>query len=133
MEGKSVEKIYRYKLVLGIIIMLAGIISAAFLEVEASVSIILISMGLVIFVMTAFGLFRRGDLPDRDERTKKLAAYGITYSWLLTLVLITVLYWVEFFKLAELTTEIVLGILLFFMVISANIFRWHFMQKGDVE
>jgi len=133
MEGKSVEKIYRYKLVLGIIIMLAGIISAAFLEVEASVSIILISMGLVIFVMTAFRLFRRGDLPDRDERTKKLAAYGITYSWLLTLVLITVLYWVEFFKLAELTTEAVLGILLFFMVISANVFRWYFMQKGDVE
>jgi len=127
------EKIYRYKLVLGITIMLAGIISAAFLEVEASVSIILISMGLVIFVMTAFRLFRRGDLPDRDERTKKLAAYGITYSWLLTLVLITVLYWVEFFKLAELTTETVLGILLFFMVISANVFRWYFMQKGDVE
>jgi len=128
-----VEKIYRYKLILGIIIMLAGILSAAFLEVEASVSIILISMGLVIFVMTAFRLFRRGDLPDRDERTKKLAAYGITYSWLLTLILITVLYWVEFFKLAEFTAEAILGILLFFMVISANVFRWYFMQKGDIE
>jgi len=128
-----VEKIYRYKLVLGIIIMLAGVLSAAFLEVEASISIILISMGLVIFIMTAFRLFRRGDLPDRDERTKKLAAYGITYSWLLTLVLIMVLYWIEFFKLAELTAELILGILLFFMVISANVFRWYFMQKGDIE
>ncbi|WP_440948395.1 hypothetical protein ACSAZL_09280 [Methanosarcina sp. T3] len=127
------EKVYRYKLILGIIIMLAGIISAAFLEVEASVSIILISMGLVIFVITAFRLFRRGDLPDRDERTKKLASYGITYSWLLTLVLITVLYWVEFFEVAELSAETVLGILLFFMIISANVFRWYFMQKGDVE
>ncbi|AAM05670.1 hypothetical protein [Methanosarcina acetivorans] len=127
------EKIYRYKLVLGIIIMLSGIISAAFLEVEASISIILISMGLVIFVMTALRLFRRGELPDRDERTKKLAAYGITYSWLLTLVLIMVLYWVEFFKLAELTAEVILGILLFFMIISANVFRWYFMQKGDIE
>ncbi|HIH95773.1 TPA: hypothetical protein HA338_17800 [Methanosarcina acetivorans] len=113
--------------------MLSGIISAAFLEVEASISIILISMGLVIFVMTALRLFRRGELPDRDERTKKLAAYGITYSWLLTLVLIMVLYWVEFFKLAELTAEVILGILLFFMIISANVFRWYFMQKGDIE
>ncbi|AKB28609.1 hypothetical protein MSSIT_1890 [Methanosarcina siciliae T4/M] len=127
------EKIYRYKLVLGIIIMLAGILSASFLEVDASISIILISMGLVIFIVTAFRLFRRGDLPDRDERTKKLAAYGITYSWLLTLVLIMVLYWIEFFKLAELTAELILGILLFFMVISANVFRWYFMQKGDIE
>ena len=127
------EKIYRYKLVLGIIIMLSGMLSAAFLEIEASVSTILINLGLILFVITAFKLFRRRDLPDRDERTKKLAAYGITYSWLLTLVLITVLYWVEFFKLAELTAEAILGILLFFMVISANVFRWHFMQKGDVD
>jgi len=128
-----VEKIYRYKLVLGIIIMLAGILSAALHIFETSVSLFLINMGLIIFVLTAFRLFRQGDLPDRDERTKKLAAYGITYSWLLTLVLIAVLYWVDYFKLVELTTGGVLGILLIFMSISANVFRWYFMQKGDVE
>jgi len=128
-----VEKIYRYKLVLGIIIMLAGMLSAAFHIFETTTSIFLINMGLILFVITAFRLFRQGDLPDRDERTKKLAAYGITYSWLLTLVLIAVLYWVEYFKLVELTVGGVLGILLIFMSISANVFRWHFMQKGDVE
>ncbi|AKB78807.1 hypothetical protein MSHOH_2324 [Methanosarcina horonobensis HB-1 = JCM 15518] len=127
------EKIHRYKLILGLIIMLAGMFSAAFLEVNASVSILLIVMGMVILVMTAFRLFSQGDLPDRDERTKKLAAYGITYSWLLTLVLIMVLYWAELLDLAEFTAEATLGILLFVMVISANVFRWYFMQKGDVE
>lgn len=65
------EKIHRYKLILGLIIMLAGMFSAAFLEVNASVSILLIVMGMVILVMTAFRLFSQGDLPDRDERTKK--------------------------------------------------------------
>ena len=127
------EKIYRYKLVLGIIIMLAGMLSAAFHIFETTISIFLINMGLILFVITAFRLFRQGDLPDRDERTKKLAAYGITYSWLLTLVLIAVLYWVEYFKLVELTAGGVLGILLIFMTISANVFRWYFMQKCDVE
>ena len=87
-------------------------------------------MGMVIFLITAFRLFRQGDLPDRDERTKKLAAYGITYSWLFTLVLITVLYWIEFLNLADFTAEAILGILLFFMLISANVFRWFFMQKA---
>jgi len=127
------EKIYRFKLVLGITIMLAGIFSAAFHTFDMSISIFLINLGLILFVITAFRLFRLGGLPDRDERTKKLAAYGITYSWLLTLILIAVLYWVDHFKLVELTTEGVLGILLIFMSVSANVFRWHFMQKGDVE
>ncbi|WP_269850859.1 hypothetical protein [Methanosarcina horonobensis] len=67
------------------------------------------------------------------KEQKKLAAYGITYSWLLTLVLIMVLYWAELLDLAEFTAEATLGILLFVMVISANVFRWYFMQKGDVE
>jgi hypothetical protein len=130
---ENIKKEYRHKLALGVILMLAGMLSAAFFEVDASVSIFLIVMGTVLFVTTAFRLFRSGDLPDRDERTKKLAAYGITYSWLLTLVLITVLYWIEFLDLAELTAEATLSILLFFMIISANAFRWYFMRKGDVE
>ncbi|AYK15964.1 MAG: hypothetical protein ACOX7X_09990 [Methanosarcina flavescens] len=130
------EKTDLYKLILGIILIAAGILSVVLLEVldiDMLIPIILVNIGLIIFVVTVFRLFRRGDLPDRDERTKKLAAYGITYSWLLTLVIIVVLSWVQYFGLAELTADGVLGILLFFMIISANVFRWYFMRKGDIE
>ncbi|AGF98242.1 MULTISPECIES: hypothetical protein [Methanosarcina] len=130
---KNIKKVYRYRLISGIILLLAGIMLTVFFEGDSSIPVILIVMGMVIFLITAFRLFRQGDLPDRDERTKKLAAYGITYSWLFTLVLITVLYWIEFLNLADFTAEAILGILLFFMLISANVFRWFFMQKGDVE
>jgi hypothetical protein len=127
------EKKYLYKLILGIALIAAGILSDVFFDIDILIPIVLVNTGLIIFVVTAFRLFRRGDLPDRDERTKKLAAYGITYSWLLTLVVITVLSWIQHFGLAELTANSVLGILLFFMIISANVFRWYFMRKGDVE
>ena len=130
---KNIKKVYRYRLISGIILLLAGIMLTVFFEGDSSIPVILIVMGMVIFLITAFRLFRQGDLPDRDERTKKLAAYGITYSWLFTLVLIPVLYWIEFLNLADFTAEAILGILLFFMLISANVFRWFFMQKGDVE
>ena len=127
------EKRYMYKLFLGIFIMAAGMILAAFFETDALVPLTLIYTGLIIFVLMAFRLFRRGDLPDRDERTKKLSVYGITYSWLLILVLLTILYWLEYFKLVEFTVNGIFGLLIFFMIISANVFRWYFMQKGDVD
>lgn len=130
---KNIKKIYVYKLALGVIILLAGIVSATCYKHEASFSSFLITMGLVLFILTAFRFFRQGDLPDRDERTKKLAAYGITYSWLLTLVLISVLYLTNYFKLVEFTAVNVLSIILIFMTISANVFRWYFMRKGDIE
>ena len=78
-------------------------------------------MGLIIFILTAFRLFRQGDFPDADERTKKLAAYGITYSWLLTLVLISVFYLANYFKLVEFTAESVLSILLIFMISTLTV------------
>lgn len=127
------EKRYMYKLIFGIVIMLLGILSVAFNKFNMSASIFLINLGLIIVILTIVRSFRQGELPDRDERTKKLAAYGITYSWLLTLVLIAVLYWVEYFKLVGLNASNVLGILLIFMSISAYVFKWYFMQKGDVE
>lgn len=71
---KNIKKIYMYKLALGVIILLAGIIAAICYKNEASVSSFLIIMGLVLFVLTAFRLFRQGDLPDRDERTKKTSS-----------------------------------------------------------
>lgn len=130
---ENIEKRYKYKIFMGLAIMISGILVAAFLEVDILIPIVLINTGLIIFVATVLRLFKSVGLPDRDERTKKLAAYGISYSWLLTLVLITVLIWVDYFKLLELTVRGVLGILLFFMIISANVFRWYFMRKGDVE
>ncbi|HOA69735.1 MAG TPA: hypothetical protein PK669_10425 [Methanosarcina thermophila] len=131
------EKTHLYKLILGIILIAVGILSVVLLEVlfdnDMLIPIVLINIGQIIFAATVFRHFRRRDLPDRDERTKKLAAYGITYSWLLTLVVIVVLSWVQYFGLAELTANGVLGILLFFMIISSNVFRWYFMRKGDIE
>lgn len=130
---EKINREYKHKLTLGVFLTLAGILAATFFEVDASIPIFLITMGLVMSVMAVFRLFRREDLPYKDERTTKLAAYGISYSWLLTLVLITVLYWVEILELAELNAKTTLSILLFVMLISGNIFRWYFMQKGDVE
>lgn len=130
---KNIGKRYMYKLALGVIILLAGIASATFYKQETSISSFLISMALIFFILTAFRLFRQGDLPESDERTKKLAAYGITYSWFTTLVLISVLYLANYCKLVEFTAESVLSILLIFMTISANIFRWYFMRKSDIE
>lgn len=130
------EKEKRIKFVLAGIILfitLGGMFFAAIYGNNSLLPIIFINGGLIILVIAIFRFFKRGDLPDKDERTKKLSAYGITYSWLLTLVVITGLSLIQNLGLIQLSVELVLGVLLFFMIISANVFRWYFMQKGDIE
>ena len=96
-----------------------------------SVSIV-ISMITVVLVVWFLKWKRMSELPERDERTKKLGAYAATYSWLVTLMLIAVLFWVDYLAVVTLTVTQVLGVTLLVMVLSLNLFRWYFLRKGDV-
>jgi hypothetical protein len=93
----------------------------------------MMSMIIAVLIVWVVRWKRTVDVPERDERTRKLGAYAATYSWLLTLVLIAVLFWVDYFTVVTLTVAQALGATLFVMVLSMNVFRWYFSGKGDVE
>jgi hypothetical protein len=92
-----------------------------------------ISMIIAAIVIGFLRWKRAAEVPESDERTKKLGAYAATYSWLFTLVLIAVLFWVDYFSIVTLTVTQALGTTLFVMVLSMNVFRWYFGKKGDVN
>jgi len=93
----------------------------------------MMSMIIAVLIVWVVRWKRTVDVPERDERTRKLGAYAAAYSWLLTLVLIAVLFWVDYFTVVTLTVAQALGATLFVMVLSMNVFRWYFSGKGDVE
>jgi hypothetical protein len=120
------------------VIVQAAILAALLLAVlwsganTVSVSAMM-SLIIAVLIVWVVRLKRTVDVPESDERTKKLGAYAATYSWLLTLVLIAVLFWVDYFTVVTLTVAQALGTTLFVMVLSMNVFRWYFSGKGDVE
>jgi hypothetical protein len=93
----------------------------------------MMSMIIAVLIVWVVRWKRTVDVPESDERTRKLGAYAATYSWLLTLVLIAVLFWVDYFTVVTLTVAQALGATLFVMVLSMNVFQWYFSGKGDVE
>ncbi len=120
-------------LILGLLLVLAGIVlPVTGIAAEGPALTALISAGIAILIVTMITTVRyRGEV-RADERTKKIGAYGITYSWLLTLVLIMVFFWVDFLDLAALSLQGVLAVLLFGMILSARVFQWFLFRKGDV-
>jgi hypothetical protein len=93
----------------------------------------LIAAGIVLILFPILREWRSGDFPAADERTKKIGAYGITYSWLLTIVWLCAVFWVTDLSLVKLTPQAVAFITMFLMIISARAFQWHLFRKGDVE
>lgn len=123
-----------YLLILGILFILAGIaLPYTGIATGSPASASLISAGIAMLIVTAVTAMRSRDEVPSDERTKKIGAYGITYSWLLTLVLILIFFWIDYLDLAVLGLQAVLGVLLFTMVLSARVFQWFLFRKGDVE
>lgn len=120
-------------LVLGILFVLAGIaLQYVGIVVKSTAVVALVSAGVTIVIVVVIKGLRRQDEVLSDERTKKIGAYGTTYSWVLTLVLILAFLWLDFLGLTSFNLQGILFVLLFTMLISARLFQWYLFRQGDV-
>lgn len=67
-----------------------------------------------------------------DERTQKITAWAASYSWFLTLVAISLLFWLDYLKIVQMGARQVLTGLLIIHLGSMIFAKWRFSQKGDV-
>jgi len=120
-------------LVFGILLVLAGIaLQSTGIAVESTAVVALVSAGVVMVIVAVItGFSRQGEVLS-DERTKGIGAYGTTYSWVLTLILILAFLWLDFLGLASFDLQGTLLVLLFTMLLSARIFQWYLSRQGDV-
>ncbi|HDS62763.1 MAG TPA: hypothetical protein ENN52_01255 [Methanofollis liminatans] len=92
-----------------------------------------VTSGVVVLILAGARAMREDEGPEQDERTRRIGAYGITYSWFITLVYLFVLFWAENMGLLVLSAADVILSSILLMAVSAKIFQWWFFRKGDVE
>jgi peptidoglycan/LPS O-acetylase OafA/YrhL len=92
-----------------------------------------ISMGFIMVLLAGTRLLRGESSFMQDERTRKIGAYGLSYSWFLTFLALFGVFWLDYFgvPLPDAGTLAVIFILL--MGISARVFQSWLFRKGDVE
>lgn len=129
------EKRNRYILwtVSGFLWLVVGIIGMVTGTQDATVADMFVTCGVIILVFSLERAVRTDEGPEQDERTKKIGAYGITYSWFLTLIYLFALFWAQNAGLIALSSPDALLSAILLMTISAKVFQWWFFRKGDVE
>ncbi|MDM7934942.1 MAG: hypothetical protein QUS08_06080 [Methanothrix sp.] len=120
---------YLISIAIGALLALAGLM-LHLLGNEGST--ILLSLGIAMTAASCMRGWRSGDALDRDERTGKLAAYGIVCSWLVTFSLSIVLLLLDSLRLFSLQSKGVLELIVLVMAFSAAIFKWHLLRQGDL-
>ena len=88
--------------------------------------------GMVAIGIVLLSRWRAGDQPEKDERTNKLGAFSLAYSYLVSLILALVLFIAIYLGLVDLDAVIALQIIIYIMTGSAIAFVLIFSRRGDV-
>lgn len=122
-----------YRIIIGALMVFSGIVSILVTAGEAIIGTVLLCAGLA-FVITGTLRHRRyGDDTESDERSKKIGAYGITYSWLTGLFFMTGLFWLDYLGVLMLGTQNALALSVVVLALSAVIYQTYLFRRGDIE
>src|SRR5512138_1167462 len=121
-----------YRIVTGVILILSALISFLTMGSEVVIGTIMLASGMA-FLVTGLSRHRKfGDDLESDERSKKIGAYGLSYSWLAGLFFMTGLFWLDYFGILRLSAQMALSVSIVMLAISAVIIQMYLFRKGDV-
>ena len=125
---------YLYRVIVGSILIIFGV--AELLLVPSGDAILpaaLLAAGLA-FLAVGFIRWRRfGNAPEQDERSRKIGAWGISYSWFVTLFFMTAFFWLDHAGMVNYPAGTVLAVSVLLMTVSAVLFQVCLARKGDVD
>lgn len=94
---------------------------------------ILTTVGIVSIALGVGRHMMYKERPEEDERTKKISALTLSYSWIVTLVLVGVLLLLDKWDIFKMTVMQALGLTMFVMIVVAIVAELYLKRKGDIE
>lgn len=91
-----------------------------------------ISAGFVLTILSGLRLLTGEKNYMQDERTKKIGAYGLSWSWFLTFLVLFGIFWADYLQIWSPDGKTLSVLLILLMGISAKGFQLYLFRKGDV-
>jgi hypothetical protein len=88
--------------------------------------------GIAALVTTIVRRWQRGDGPEKDERTDKIRAFGLAYSWFVSILSVLVIFSAATMGIIAIDALTALSTTVFIMSGSAIAFLIFLERRGDV-
>lgn len=129
----NTKRRYMITTVSGAIIMMIGILLSAFTSLSDKIyESGIITMGMVMIVVGVVHMIKNKEGPVKDELTRKIADRAAAYSWLITILVLLVVFWLNHFEVVAFTVNGVITITYLSMVATMILFQRVFWARGDV-
>jgi hypothetical protein len=125
---------YKHRVAFGLVLLLLGIaIEIIWKGVFSLIASLFTLFGLILIIGSALRHLKFGEGPESDERTTKLGAFALAYSWLVTFIFVSLLLWLDIYNLVKMSAYQALSLTLVVSTVAAGVFQWFFRRKGDVD
>ena len=130
----EMTKVNKQRLIFWPILLLVAVVLLIFWKNPPDIIItVLMSVGLATTITGIYSHSKYGVQAEFDERTRKISAAAVKYSWFITLTFVGVLGFLDYFSPLEMTVKKVLSTVILVMIGTMIVFYVYFARKGDVE
>ena len=120
---------YHTGIALGVMLIISGL-SLSLLGYDA---VFLAVGGVAALATTAVRRWQRGNEPEKDERTNKIRAFGLAYSWLMSIILVLIIFCATIMGFISIDAITALSITIYIMTGSAIVSLAVLHRRGDVD
>ncbi|HDR72628.1 MAG TPA: hypothetical protein ENN85_01730 [Methanoculleus sp.] len=91
-----------------------------------------IATGFVMMLLAGARLLKGESHSMQDERTKRIGAWGLSYSWFLTFLAMFAVFWLDHLGTASPDAGTLSVVFILLMGLSAKLFQSYRFRRGDV-
>ncbi len=119
----------------GTILLFAGLLQLVLMPTEApgNAALSFITFGFLMVFLAGSRLYRGEQYYLKDERTRRIGAWGLSWSWFLTFIALFGFFWLDYLGIWSPDAGTLSIVLILTMGISAKAFQVWLFRKGDVE
>jgi predicted CDP-diglyceride synthetase/phosphatidate cytidylyltransferase len=118
----------------GVILLAVGLFQMLTMPAGApgNISDYAIATGFVMMILAGARMLQGESHYMQDERTKRIGAWGLSYSWFLTFMAMFAVFWLDYLEIASPDAGTLSVVFILLMGISARVFQIYLFRKGDV-
>lgn len=118
----------------GALIMIVGILLTALdIAIEKIAQSGIITIGMVMIVVGVINSIKKKEGVAKDELTRKIADRAAAYSWVITLITLLFIFWLNHFEIITFSVNAVISITYVVMVATMIYYQQKYWKRGDVE
>ena len=131
MNKKNINKGSIITIIIGAFVMFTGIILVGLdIAKEKILQGGVVTIGMIMIVIGVVNSIKKHEGVAKDELTRKIADRAAAYSWVVTLISLLIVFWLNHFEIVQFSVNAVISIVYVIMIVTMIYYQKKYWKRG---